>query len=112
MEDIFYLTILIKNTLDRNLLENKSLKIIDNSFNHMYGRMLLKYIKGNYHINILKILDHYQLNNFLENGNDIDFILTLNDINVIKTDIPIITLDFKYILNNVYELEKHGILKK
>ena len=115
LEDIIYLTILIKNTVDMNDLEHKKPKniaIIDNSFNHIYGKMLLKYIKGNYYVNILKILDNYQLKDFLKNENEIDFILTLNDINVKKTKVPTIKMDFKYILNNVCELEKHGFLKK
>ena len=74
--------------------------------------MLLKYIKGNYYVNILKILDNYQLKDFLKNENEIDFILTLNDINIKKTKVPTIKMDFNYILNNVCELEKHGFLKK
>ncbi|MEG0235930.1 helix-turn-helix domain-containing protein [Cetobacterium sp.] len=115
LEDIIYLTILIKNSVDMSDLEHKKPKniaIIDNSFNHIYGKMLLKYIKGNYYVNILKILDNYQLKDFLKNENEIDFILTLNDINIKKTKVPTIKMDFKYILNNVCELEKHGFLKK
>ncbi|MGL5801087.1 MAG: hypothetical protein ACRCX7_00620, partial [Cetobacterium sp.] len=65
-----------------------------------------------YFNNILKILDNYQLKDFLKNENEIDFILTLNDINIKKTKVPTIKMDFKYILNNVCELEKHGFLKK
>lgn len=115
LEDIIYLTILIKNNIDMNDLEHKKPKniaIIDNSFNHVYGKMLLKYIKGNYYVNILKILDNYQLKDFLKSEDKIDFILTLNDISTKKMKVPTIKMDFKYILNNVCELEKHGFLKK
>ena len=53
LEDIIYLTILIKNTLDTtdlNQKKSKNIAIIDNSFNHIYGKILLKYIKGNYYV--------------------------------------------------------------
>lgn len=115
LEDIIYLTILIKNTLDTtdlNQKKSKNIAIIDNSFNHIYGKILLKYIKGNYYVNILKILDNYQLKDFLKNEHDVDFILTLNDINTKKSTVPTIKMDFEYILNSVCELEKHGFLKK
>lgn len=115
LEDIIYLTILIKNTLDTtdlNQKKPKNIAIIDNSFNHIYGKILLKYIKGNYYVNILKILDNYQLKDFLKNEHDVDFILTLNDINTKKSTVPTIKMDFEYILNSVCELEKHGFLKK
>lgn len=115
LEDIIYLTILIKNTIDTisiNRKEPKNIAIIDNSFNHIYGKMLLKYIKGNYYVNILKILDNYQLKDFLRNEHNIDFILTLSDINIKKFHVPTIKMDFDYILNSVCELEKHGFLKK
>ncbi|MBC2854870.1 helix-turn-helix domain-containing protein [Cetobacterium sp. 2G large] len=115
LEDIIYLTILIKTTVDNIEASHKKLKtiaIIDDSFNHIYGKMLIKYIKGNYQVNILKILDNYEVNDFLEKNQHLDCILTLNDIHFKNKKIPTIKMDFNYILNNVCELEKHGFLKK
>lgn len=116
LEDIIYLTILVKTTVDSinlNSKKPKNIAIIDNSFDHIYGKMLLKYINGNYYVNILKIIENYELKSFLKSKSDVDFILTLDDFNTQNTyGVPIIKMDFNYILNNVYQLEKHGFLKK
>ncbi|MGL4864672.1 MAG: hypothetical protein ACRC3I_12100 [Cetobacterium sp.] len=112
-EDILYLTVLIKDAVDSFKLKNEKYKkviIIDNSFEYMFGKLLLKYLKNNYWIDILKIIPSYELTKNL--NIEFDYIILLNEIDVGDLVTSVIKISNENILKGDYDLEKYDILKK
>ncbi|MGL4865686.1 MAG: helix-turn-helix domain-containing protein, partial [Cetobacterium sp.] len=82
-DDILYLTILIKDTIDKLKLHNKKYKkviVVDNSFNQILGTLLSKYLKNNYLLNILKIIPSYELNKNL--NIEFNYLISLNNLDI------------------------------
>ncbi|MGL5725328.1 hypothetical protein [Cetobacterium sp.] len=114
-EDILYLTIFIKDNLDSIILKdkkNKRILIIDDSFEKMYGKIVLSYLKKNYYIDILKIINSYECDESLIERYELDFILSLSEIEIRELKIPVLNIKVENILKNSYRLESYGVLKK
>lgn len=113
IEDIITLTLFIKNSLDNLRVNNnicKKIIIIDNSFDGIYGKMCLNYLERNYFINVLKIIKSYELKETVHLK--VDFYIVLNYLEKIELESPFLKVDIRSILNNSYDLEQYGFLKK
>lgn len=114
-EDIIYLTIFLKNELDNLKLNDdkyKKIIIIDNSFNNVYGDICLKYLERNYYVNVINIIKSYNIKDILKLDLKIDLILSLDFLENIDLQVPLIKLSTETILGNIYDLEQHGFIKK
>lgn len=114
-EDIIYLTIFLKNELDNLRLNDdkyKKIIIIDNSFNNIYGDICLKYLERNYYVNVLNIIKSYNIKDILKLDLKIDLFLSLDFLENIDLQVPLINLNTETILGNIYDLEQHGFIKK
>lgn len=112
-EDIIALTLFIKNSLDNlNVCNNmyKKIIIVDNSFNSIYGKMCLNYLERNYFVDILKIVKSYELKEIV--NSKADFYIVLNYSEKIDLELSFFKVDVRSILNNSYDLEQYGLLKK
>lgn len=115
VEDIIYLTIFLTNELANLKLNDdkyKKIVIIDNSFNNVYGDMCLKHLERNYYVNVINIIKSYHIKDILKLNLKIDLILSLDFLENIDLQVPIINLNTETILGNIYDLEQHGFIKK
>lgn len=115
IEDIIYLTIFLKNELDNLKLNDdkyKKIIIVDNSFNNVYGDICSKYLERNYYVNVLNIIKSYHIKDILKLDLKIDLFLSLDFLENIDFQVPLIELSTETILGNIYDLEQHGFIKK
>ncbi|WP_438570767.1 helix-turn-helix domain-containing protein [Cetobacterium sp.] len=115
VEDILYLTIFIKDILNNTIYQNKKYQkiiIVDDSFNHIYGKILLKFIERNFYIKVSQIINGYELSEALNKELDLKFVLILGNLNIKKLEIPIIKITSSNIFNDFYELEQYDFLKR
>lgn len=115
IEDIIYLTIFLKNELDSLKLNDdkyKKIIIIDNSFNNLYGNVCSEYLERNYYVNVLKIIKSYQIKDILKLALKIDLFLSLDFLENIDLQIPVIKLSVENILEDTYNLEQYEFTRK
>lgn len=116
-EDILFLAIVIKEALDdftihKNL--KKNIIIIDNSFDHLYGKLLKNYINTIYNVNIITIIDEYKVDIIHDYHNILDCIITLEELTIDKEifSYPILKIDLNDLWNSTHILEKSGVIRK
>lgn len=114
-EDIVHLGIILKKHLAFSSLENKKYKrivIVDDTFDHMYGKILSKYLKNFSYIEVVEIIESYEINSLLEDVFEINYIITIDDLQNFKLNIPVIKVNRELFLDDNFELSQLSLILK
>ncbi|MGL5903934.1 MAG: hypothetical protein ACRCZO_14735, partial [Cetobacterium sp.] len=114
-EDILYLSTILKNHFSNSEITKNKYKrvvIIDDTFDNMYGSLLTEYLKNFSFIVVVKVIKTYEISSLLENVFEVDYIITIDDLNDFDLDIPLIKISREYFLDNTFEFSGlNSILK-
>ena len=115
MEDILHLAIILKKHLKNNILDRDQYKrvvIVDDTFDHMYGKLLSKYLKNFSYIEVVQIIESYELNSLLEDVFQVDYIITIDDLQNLNLNIPLIKINRACFLDDSFELSQLSLIVK
>ncbi|MCQ8212187.1 helix-turn-helix domain-containing protein [Cetobacterium somerae] len=115
LEDILHLAIILKKHQNNNILDRdkyKRVAIVDDTFDHMYAKLLLKYLKNFSYIEVVEIIESYEINSLLEDVFQVDYILTIDDLQNFKLNIPLIKINRACFLDDSFELSQLSLIIK
>lgn len=114
-EDIIHLGIILKKHLAQSKLENEKYKrvlIVDDTFDHMYGKILSKYLKNFSYVEVVEIIESYEINSLLEDVFEVDYIITIDDLQNFKLNIPVVKINRDLFLDDNFELSQLSLILK
>ncbi|MGL5744530.1 MAG: hypothetical protein ACRCXX_05205, partial [Cetobacterium sp.] len=114
-EDIVSLGIVLKNHYENSLIDrtkHKRIVIVDDTFDHMYGQILSKYLKNFSFIEVVKIIESYEINSLLENLFEVDYLITIDDLQNFNLNIPLVKINREHFLDSTFDLSQLSIIIK
>ncbi|WP_047384831.1 helix-turn-helix domain-containing protein [Cetobacterium sp. ZWU0022] len=114
-EDIIYLGIVLKNHYENSQVDrtkHKRVVIVDDTFDHMYGSLLSKYLKNFSFIEVVKIIESYEINSLLEDLFEVDYLITIDDLQNLKLNIPLVKINREHFLDNTFDLSQLSLILK
>lgn len=114
-EDIIYLGIILKKYSTQSKLENEKYKrviIVDDTFDHMYGKILSKYLKNFSYIEVVEVIESYEINSLLEDVFEVNYIITIDDLQNFKLNIPVVKVNRELFLDDNFELSQLSLILK
>lgn len=114
-EDILHLAIILKKHQNNNILDRDKYKrviIVDDTFDHMYAKLLSKYLKNFSYIEVVEIIESYELNSLLEDVFQVDYVITIDDLQNFKLNIPLIKINRACFLDDSFELSQLSLIVK
>ncbi|MGL4897497.1 MAG: hypothetical protein ACRC31_03605, partial [Cetobacterium sp.] len=114
-EDIIHLGIILKKHSMQSKLENEKYKrvvIVDDTFDHMYGKILSKYLKNFSYVEVVEIIESYEINSLLEDVFEVNYIITIDDLQNFKLNIPIVKINRELFLDDNFELSQLSLILK
>lgn len=112
-EDILSLAIILKNHHENMVMDrakHKRIVIVDDTFDHMYGNLLLKHLKNFSFIEVVKIIESYEINSLLEDLFQIDYLITIDDLQNLDLNIPLVKINREHFLDNTFDLSQLSII--
>ena len=114
-EDIVSLGIVLKNHYENSLIDrtkHKRIVIVDDTFDHMYGQILSKYLKNFSFIEVVKIIESYEINSLLEDLFEVDYLITIDDLQNFNLNIPLVKINREHFLDSTFDLSQLSIIIK
>ncbi|MDX8335984.1 BglG family transcription antiterminator [Candidatus Cetobacterium colombiensis] len=114
-EDILHLAIILKKHQRNNILDRDKYKrvvIVDDTFDHMYGKLLSRYLKNFSYIEVVEVIESYEINSLLEDVFQVDYIITIDDLQNFNLNIPLIKINRACFLDDSFELSQLNLIVK
>ncbi|MGL4977800.1 helix-turn-helix domain-containing protein [Cetobacterium sp.] len=112
-EDILYLGIIFKTHYEMGQVDrakHKRIVIVDDTFDHMYGQLLSKHLKNFSFIEVVKIIESYEINSLLEDLFEVDYLITIDDLQNLDLNIPVVKINREHFLDDTFDLSQLSLI--